>query len=201
MIAFEDYAKISNNYCLCYLGRSHEYLVQLMQLMPKILPKLQDINLYLCANDNCMHYIAKHPLTIKFSELPLFKDKLAHVKEIVYYDEHPIESIVNELEITNIAMNIQESNHTNKCVILKNSFYPTRDLNDSQIKSIEQLAKTRGYFVAEDTSISNAGWVVGVESPDLFLAAEAGITTSLVKTGVGCNLFKKMFPFSEILDL
>ncbi len=34
MISFIEYAKISDNYCICYFGYADEYLVQLRMLQP-----------------------------------------------------------------------------------------------------------------------------------------------------------------------
>ena len=47
--------------------------------------------------------------------------------------------------------------------------------------------------------ISQAGWVIGVEGAPIFEAASRGIKTSLVPTGMGTNLYSKLFPNGEIL--
>jgi len=49
--------------------------------------------------------------------------------------------------------------------------------------------------------LEQAGWIIGVESLKLYQGAIQGIKSTLIPTGVGTSLFKKLFPYSSILKL
>lgn len=199
MIPFTDYARISNNYCLCYFGRSTEYLLQLIYLMPYIQDRLSGLNIYLCAKDEDFHIIELYPLSIKRSELNDYKPLLGYIKELVYENIHPIQGIINELDIKNyVVQNQCNSRSISKCYIAKHSHYPTKDLNNQQIEHIKKMIANEGY---EITDTCDFDWIIGVECPLLYKSAESSIRSTLIDNGLGSKLFKNMFPFCDIKSI
>ena len=199
MIPFTDYARISNTYCLCYFGRSTEYLLQLIYLMPYIQSRLDGLHIYLCSKDEDYHIIESYPLSIKRTQLNEYKPMLGYIKELTYEKEHPIESIMNELGLNNyVVQDRQREKLFNTCYIAPFSHYPTRDLNNQQIETIKKLIIAERYEITEDV---NFDWIIGVECPMLFEAAKKGIRTTLVNNGLGSKLFQNMFPFCDIKSI
>jgi len=88
---------------------------------------------------------------------------------------------------------------TYRAVILTAGAYPTKNLERDQIEVLRRKATEANFEVEIDASIDHAGIVMGVESVGLFQAAARGVKTILVPTGIGTQLYVKMFPFSDVL--
>lgn len=91
--------------------------------------------------------------------------------------------------------------HTRKCVIITKGTYPTKPLIAKQIDTLKTRAVSRGFEVELDADVVNSGLVMGVESVGLFQAANQGIETALVPTGIGTRLYKKLYPDNAILEV
>ena len=76
-----------------------------------------------------------------------------------------------------------------------------RSLNHYQIKSAIELAELKNCTIAINEPYANYDWVIGVENEQLYEAAAEGKKVTLIPTGIGENLFKKMFPFAEIIQM
>lgn len=193
------YIKIKDHYCLIYFGPSKEYLVQLRLLQPILEKNFPGLNIHICCKDENLDLL-KDTRSLTMSELRLVKNKFAHVYEFLTGNEvHPIEELLDNCEIEEYKIKVPEIDHTTKCVISPIGSYPTRNLTKDQIKKLKNIAVNKGYVIGE--GIEGAGWVIGVENVDLFEAAAKGIKTTLVKTGTGHNLYKKMFPQGEIISI
>jgi len=169
--------------------------------MPKIQKEMPNVNIYLCTNDSDFHYIESYPLAIKFSELVDYRPSLAHVKELTYNsnEQHPVEALIDDLGIDDWSVIGKPSEPLTAIYhVLTESYFPTKNLNESQIKAIERVAAIREYTLGK---LEEASWIVGVECPDLFKSAMCGKQVTLIPTGVGTKLFQKMFPHAEILEL
>lgn len=202
MIPLTDYAKIKNNYCLAYLGNSHEYLVQLRLLKPVLQRWFPQLNICLCSKDDCFQHIMAVENSIKFSQLREQKSSFAHVKEITFNGKiHPILEFLEESGVKDYAISTQtNSEHSNLCAIISKGNYPTKNLLQTQIQELHRMATGKGFEVQVDGNWEQAGMVMGVESVGLFEAAALGIQTMLVPTGCGEQLFKNMFKDSVVLD-
>lgn len=199
MISFTDYAKIANNYCICYFGYADEYLVQLRLIKPLLEKKFPDINIYLGGKDEKTHILGNDDKVLKLSELKIRKTEFAHISEIKSNGEtHPIEDLLIGAGITNFAIDCPQSVKTHKCVIISSGVFPTKPLEKDKI---ERLKKRTPMHCEIDTDISGAGLVMGVESAALCEAAAMGIETVLVPTGVGSRLYKKMFPNLQVVHI
>jgi hypothetical protein len=202
MIRFTDYAKISNNYCICYFGYSNEYLVQLRLLQPIIESKLEGLNIFLGCKNECVDILEGCEKTLVISDLKARKRDFAHIREIRFNGkDHPIEHLMEEADIDHCRLSIRNAQRTTKCVICTKSHHPTKPLLKRQIQTLKRIAIDEGYEPMVDTDIDNAGLVMGVECQNLFEAASRGIETRLVPTGVGTRLYKRMFQRVKVLDL
>lgn len=134
------------------------------------------------------------------SQLRLIKNKFAHIYEFLTGGQtHPIEEMLKDCGITEYSIPVPEIEPTSKCVIIPHGCYPTNNLTKDQISKIKNMAICKQYQIGE--GLEGAGWVIGVESVDLFEAAAKGIKTTLVKTGLGTNLYRNMFPHGEVISI
>ena len=199
---FSKYAQIKDFYCICYFGYSDEYLYQLKLVRPFIEQSYPGLKIYLGCKDEKRYILENEPQLLSISELRLKRYEFAHIKELKFNGRsHPIEDLLTECKINNcvITENWQEI-HTTKCVIVTQGHYPTKPLEKRQIEEIKRRAIKQGYEPVIDESIENAGWVVGVESLPLCIAASKGIRTCLYNTGLGVRLHKTLFPKIEVMD-
>jgi hypothetical protein len=199
MIKFSQYAKIKNNYCLCYFGHSDEYLVQLRLLKPVLESHFADLNLCFGCKDDKSHLLHGCEPILKVSEIKMKRHNFAHIRELRFNSTHPIEDLLVESGVTNFAIrNSVIPKTTNLCVIVKDGAYPTKPIERDLLKRLKSWVSSQGYHLEVGHDITNASWVVGVESVPLFEAAAKGIRTTLVPTGVGTRLYKHMFPKFEV---
>jgi hypothetical protein len=202
MIAFTDYAKIVNNYCVCYFGQSDEYLIQLRILKPVLEIAFPDLTIYIGCKDDKTDFISECEHVLSITELKLRKKEFAHISEIKYNGStHPIEDFIISSGITNFGIKPTVPDKTTKCVIITKSSHPTKPLEKIKIEKLKRIAVMQGMLCEFDTDITGAGLVMGVESAGLCEAAFMGIETCLMPTGVGTRLYKNMFPKMKIVDL
>ena len=203
MIELNHYARIKDNYCICYFGSSDEYLVQLKMLRPAIERQLPGLKLYIGCKDDRAFLLGDCERTMKISEVKARRVEFAHMKELKFDGQtHPVEQLLVEAGVKDWAVGPQpQEDHTNRCVIVTKGNYPTKPLELRQRETLKRIYSEKGYEVEFDTDATTAGVVAGVESFSLFAAAERGIRTQLVPTGVGTRLYKEMFPFSELVHI
>lgn len=203
MVAFEKYCEIKNNYCICYFGASKEYIVILKALRPIIERYFSGLNLYIGHLKSDEHLLENEPNLLCDLDIKSNRHNFAHIYELIYDNTniHPIEKLITEIGLNDfkITQNIKE--HTDICTIITKGSYPTKSLTDEQIEKISKHFTSEGYRINLDGDIKNGGIFVGVESIQLFEAARLGFKTFLVPTGIGSNIYKKIFENGEILDL
>jgi len=198
MIRLEQYAKIKNNYCLCYFGYSDEYLVQLRLLKTVLEKRYPGLNLCFGCKDDKTHLLKGCSPILKVSEIKINRHTYAHIRELRFNKDHPVADLMIESGITNFAIQQQIAPpQTQKCVIIKGGAHPTSPLETKDIERFKTMASEAGFEPEVSDNIENAGWVIGVESVPLFEAAAKGIKTTLVDTGVGTWLYKQMFPNAD----
>ena len=202
MISFRDYAKIKDNYCLCYFGLAEDYLVQLKVLRPYLEDAFPGVNLYLGCKDESYKWFEGEKRIVKLSQLKEMKPNFAHVSEIKFnMKDHPIERLLAQSGLKQYVICEKAEIPTQKCVIITKSTFPTKPLEEKQVMALKRIAAQQGVQAEVDTDVKNAGMVMGVESGGLFQAASEGISTTLVPTGLGTRLYKSMFPQGRILEI
>ncbi|MHA2043247.1 MAG: hypothetical protein ACW99G_00550 [Candidatus Thorarchaeota archaeon] len=198
-----QYAKIKNNYCICYFGPADEYIVQLLYLRPLIEEKLPGIKIHIGCRDG-LSYLANQNERMEIkSTIKEKKRSYAHLKELkCNMEDHPIYDLLEKSNLLNLPKKETKEAYTQRCIISSRGMRPTRDLTTNQIKAINQRYKLQGFkeiYISDD--IEGAGIVVGVESTVFYKAACAGIKTVLVPTGLGTDLYKSIVKRPEILNL
>jgi len=200
MIGYAQFSKVKDHYCICYFGHADEYLIQLRLLQKKMEREFKGLNIFFGCKDDKVHLLEGCPGVLKISQIKERKHEFAHIKEIKSDGRtHPIEELLVESGMTNLFVTDKAEATTNKCVIVTRSVLPTGNLGTQEINDLERTARAKGFSVSFDSGIEGAGWVVGVESPQIFEAAGRGVRTTLVPTGVGTRLYKAMFPNGVVL--
>lgn len=200
-IPLPEYAKIKDNYCIAYFGNNKEHLVQLKLLRPFMEKTFPGVKVYLACRDDCMYLLSEEDRILSKTELKDNKHLFGYVRELLCdMQSHPVESFMLESDIP-CGPICEKSNCYGDCVLLTNGVIPVKPLNGEQIKKAINYIRKNGYEPQINGDINRAGWVVGVESEQLYLAAALGKRVSLIPTGFGEKLFKKMFPQNEIIVL
>ena len=149
-----------------------------------------------------------------------FKHLFAHIRNIVCENTHPILNFIQEskLEIPIISKPIAKSG---LALICPEGINPTQSLKQKDIEILKQKAFQYGHVpivLGSDIHatlpislrpqnkeklkyLTEAAMVFGVENEYLFLGGAMGKDTVLIPTGLGTELYKKMFPFNKILKI
>jgi hypothetical protein len=213
---FPQYVKIKDKYCCCYLGNSPEYVVALRILKDQIESQLPGLSFWIaCKNE--FTYLAECNV-VGLNEFK--QEDFAYVREIRNNNStHSILDIIDESNIRINPIKTQTQEVSKLCLICPEGIYPTKSLNSLEIKSLTNEAVNKGYsplvvgsdiHSTEDIKIrpkgkekeqyiNSVGWIIAVENEYLFLGAEKGIKTRLIKSGVGTNLIKRLFPLIEVV--
>lgn len=181
-----------------YFGVFNEFVLQLIHLLPVIEKQLPGVDLYI-AGKNEMSDVIQHPKLVL--EKDLNKKSYAFYRELKFNNiEHPIEAFVEESGI-NVTVKKEKVEPTSKkCVLVTSNLPPVKSLDKQKIETIKSFVMRQGFHVEENGTLDEAGWVIGVESEKLCLAAMKGIKVSLVPSGLGTTLLEKMFKNLERLE-
>lgn len=201
MIDLPDYAKIKDNYCISYFGYSKEYLTQLRLLRPQMEQAFPGIKVYLCCRDDLSYLFHGEPRTLVKSKLFEEKKQFAYVREISYTEgEHPVEQIFieSDIQIKPICLSTQGYGTAN---LLTNAVSPVKSLSHKQIQFALDYIKSKNCNFQINKDWNQFDWIVGVENELLYEAASSGKKVTLISNEIGENLFKKMFPKAEILNV
>lgn len=201
MLEFRKYCKIKDNYCLCYFGQNDDYLIQIYLLKKIIEKKYNKIKIFIGCRDEKIKLFENKDFILKFSDLKERRLDFAHIREIKFDGKkHPIISFIDECNL-DVELDVElKKEHSDICLITTKGAYPTVSLNQTQISKIKNFAISQGYSPVIDGDVKQAGLVIGVENYDIFYAAYKGIRTKLVPTGIGTELYKKLFKNGEIFD-
>jgi len=113
--------------------------------------------------------------------------------------KHPVLELVEESNLTLEHLKPPKIEKLNlKCAICPKGNAPTQSIDGSKVEKLKKMVTLQGYTAVLDDA-ENAGWVIGVENEQLFNAATKGVRTTLIPTGLGTDLYKKMFPSAEIM--
>lgn len=198
-IPFPSYSKIRNRYCIVYYGPCADYILQLLYLRPAIEKELPGLEIYICFKEKFAH-LAKERVIFS-EELNHRKREFAYIRELKCdLQQHPVWQMIQE---SNLSLNALETPAikpciTHNCVICSKAIFPTQPIHN--IEAIKLWSTNQGFQTIVSDNISKADWVIGPENEQLFTAAIQGTRTTLIPTGLGTALYKKMFPYAEILQ-
>ncbi|RTK96608.1 MAG: hypothetical protein EKK64_03220 [Neisseriaceae bacterium] len=200
-VSLPFYAKIKDRCCLCYFGYSKEYLVQLNLLLESIETELKGIVVHIACNSDAIHLFDKKERILTKEQFESQKETFAFIKEINCDTiNHPIEKLMDESKIPYLKIKTNQEKFK-ECVVLTNGHFPTKNLNEEQIKKIQSYLSNRGIHVEIDKPTEKFNWIVSVENEELFSSVNKNKKITLIPSGVGTNLFKKMFESPDILDI
>ena len=201
-IALPHYAKIKDRYCISYFGRSNEYLVQLLLLRPNIEKELQGIQIYIACLDEVFYILSGHPRILTCEQFRENEKNFAYIRNLTCnLQEHPVEALMEESQIPLRIDVPTPSSNNGRCIIMPEGIVPTRTMTQIQIEECKSLATRKGFVPEISNNFNEAAWVIGVENEYFYAAAAHGIPTTLVPTGIGTNLYRKMFERGEILTI
>lgn len=197
-----QYAKVKDNYCIAYFGNNKEHLIQLKLLRPYMESTFPGVKVYLSCREDSVYLFKGEERIITREELKESKHLFGYVRELLCdMQSNPVEEFMNESEIPIMPIHANQPLNNKKCVLLTNGIAPVRSLDGNQIKLAISHIQNKGYQLEINGKIDDAGWVVGVENEQFYLAATTGRAVTLIPTGFGENLFKKLFPSGQILKL
>lgn len=157
------------------------------------------VKIYLSCREDHVYLLQNEDRIITKNELKDNNHLFGYVRELLCnMISHPIEEFMNESKIPYGPIKIKNNLINDKCVLLTKGIVPIKSLTTSQI---DQIIKKIGHKPEINGSIHDAGWIISVENEHLYESAIAGKRVTLISTGFGDNLFKNMFPKSEIWTL
>lgn len=203
MIKLPTYATVKDKYCIAYFGNNHDYLVQLRLLRPFMEKTYPGIQVYIAYRDDTPgHIFHNTERTLTRSQLQETRHEFAYVRELTCnMISHPVEDFMDESNIPCGPVPVGQTFATNVCVLVTTGMLPTRSLSRSEIEDIKTMVQSEGCIVQVDGDINQAQFVIGVENEKLFEAGARGCMVSLIPTGNGENLFKRMYPKGKVLKI
>lgn len=158
------------------------------------------IKIFLCSRDELQYLFKNEPRTLNKTTLLSDRKQFAYIREIYFqFGKHPVEELMDESGIEIRPFSEDELPY-GKAVLLTKGIAPTKSLSYQQIKATMEYVESKGMPLELNQDYDNFDWVIGVENENLYEAAVAGKKVTLIPTGNGENLFKRMFPKAEILQ-
>lgn len=153
---------------------------------------------YIACRDSAIDTLSREPRVLKQSEMN--KEEFGYVRELMCDMQcHPVEQFMKESNIPCGPVPTKPNKKTGKCVLVTQGMLPTRSLNQEEIQSYKKHMLAEGCNLSVDGDVTDAEFVMGVESASVFQAAADGARTVLIATGFGENLFKCMYPRNTVL--
>lgn len=160
------------------------------------------VSVYISCKDDYLYLLQNESKALGQTDLKENKNQFAYIRELACdMQSHPVEEFMNESSIKIEPICNSKITSKKTCVILTNSILPVRSLTGEQIQKTIAYARSKGCEPRLNEDFQSFDWVIGVENENLYLAASQGKNITLIPTGFGENLFKRMFPQGEILNL
>lgn len=176
--------------------------------------------MYICCRDNLLYLLEGEQNVLPSSAL--VQTDYAYVRDIANeHTKHAILELMEESHLTIKPISLPNAFKRGLCLLCPEGVPPVKSLSKVDLNKYMELVKASGYkclILGSDIHYSldlelrpsgkdkfsyleKAVWVIGVENEYLFLGAAAGLKCSLLKSGNGSEIFLKMFPHSDIIDL
>lgn len=167
--------------------------------------KFPGVKVFLACKDSYLYLLQGEQRIVGEAQLKANKNEYAYIRELTCdMKSHPVEAFMNESEIPcgPIIEKLHENYHS-PVLIFSEALSPTRSLTPAQVEKVVEFTKGKGGNLVKINPKNNfdGRWAIGVECEELFRAGAMGLRVTLIPTGFGENLFKKMFPSGEIFRL
>ena len=160
------------------------------------------VKVYLSCREDSLYLLKNEERIITKEELKDNKHMFGYVRELTCdMQSNPVEEFMNESSIPCGPIRENQISANNDCVLLTNGIQPVASLNGNQIKAAIEYIRKNGSEPVINGKDKHYGWWIGVECDQMYEAASWGKRITLIPTGFGENLFKKMFPGIQILNL
>lgn len=160
------------------------------------------VQVYIACREDSTYVLRGEERILTKNELKDSRHLFGYVRELLCdMQSNPVEEFMKESDIPCGPVKETPRGSSGRCVLVTNGVLPVKSLTGDQIKAAIQYIRGQGCEPDLNDTIDNAAWVVGVESESLYQAAANGLRVTLIPTGFGKNLFKKMFPTGQILEL
>ena len=170
-------------------------------LLKSIEKELKGITIYIACNSDSIYLFEEKERILTKQQFETQKENFAFIKQINCNTiTHPIEDLMDESKIPYLKIKTNKENFK-ECVLLTEGNFPTKNLEKEKIEKIKSYLENKGISVSINESIEKFNWIVSVENEQLFLAAKENKKITLIPSGVGTNLFKKMFENAEVLNV
>jgi len=218
-INFPKYAKIKNNYCICYHGAKPDHLFQLLITLPQIEKEFPNLNIFISCLDRLEYLSDGYDKIILKSNLEKHRENFAHIRQI--YDNPRCNSIYDLLKESGIPFPQKPTpiKTTPLCLICPDGAF--HQMTVSEIQHYKSLAQSQGYkcyVIASDFNSTRldfdmklvgkekiewtdqAGWVIGVENEYIYLSGMQGARTTLIDKGSDIRFYAELFPAQSIIS-
>lgn len=160
------------------------------------------IKVYLSCQKDSLYLLKEEERILTKEQLKENKNLFGYIRELLCdMQSNPVEEFMNESEIKYGPIVLNQNTNNKKCVLLTDGNAPVKSLTEDQIKSAKKHIQEKGYHLEVNGKTEDAGWIVGVENEDFYQCAAEGKAVTLIPTGFGENLFKKMFPSGQVLKI
>lgn len=193
-VSYKRYLEIKNRYCIAYFGVFNEFIFQLIHLIPILEEQFPELELYIACKDEL---ISNSNKLIRLSKLNKKEYSVYHELKFNNID-HPVENFINESNIQILTKKNIPTLAYGTCAITTKNLPPVRSLTKEDITKIERFVKNKGFTIVSEEN-ENIDWIIGVENEILCKAANKGIKTTLIPSGLGTNFLKKIYPSLEVL--
>lgn len=189
---FHTYLKAKNNYCYCYNGYYKEFIWQLLHVRKFAQKKFPNINIFI----SCVTEIADSINEDNVINANNFKNYFFLKTEEICFDmvNNPILKIMQDSKIEiNQATSLPLVGKT--CAIINKTKNPFKSYNDLP-KLESYLSKNWNVVPIEQAEV-----LFAVECEELYKWAYLGKQTVLINTENNQEIYKKLFPKNEILNI
>jgi hypothetical protein len=192
-IPLKQFVASRNKYCFAYFGQSNDYILLLKTLRPFMESAFKGTQIYIACSDESYYLLQDEPRVVKKSSFN--KGDYCYVDNFnCDFNSHPVERIMSESKLEIPVIRRSPKDHGNTVYLYTKGILPTKSLSDKQTESIVRIYKSNGKVCLVDQKHDGKSQICSVESEIFVTCALAGIDCTLVETGTGKNLLKRMFP-------
>jgi hypothetical protein len=187
---FHTYLKAKDNFCFSYNGAYKEFIWQLLHVRKFAEQQFPGINIFI----SCPEKIAESINEERIINIDKFNNNLFLKTEEIIFDmvNNPILEIVKKSQIK--INQINQIANGKKCCIINDTKPPFKSLPENKLILLKQSLNNL-------VNIDEADILYAVECEELYKWAYFGKKTILLKHEDNDEVYKKLFPGREILNM